>query len=43
MIESLFNSQMVVAGPAIILLLCLFAISGLLLVRRLVLPRLRAH
>jgi hypothetical protein len=43
MLESLFDFPLVVAGPAIILLLCLFAISGLLLVRRLVLPRLRAH
>ena len=43
MLESLFDFPLVIAGPAIILLLCLFAISGLLLVRRLVLPRLRIH
>jgi hypothetical protein len=43
MLESLFDSPLVIAGPVIILLLCLFAIGGLLLVRRLVLPRLRIH
>lgn len=43
MLESLFDFPLVIAGPVIILLLCLFAISGLLLVRRLVLPRLRIH
>jgi hypothetical protein len=43
MLESLLDFPLVIAGPVIILLLCLFAISGLLLVRRLVLPHLRIH
>src|SRR6267142_3359786 len=43
MFESLFDVPLVIAGPAIIGSLCLFAISGLLLVRRRVLPRLRIH
>ena len=43
MFESLFDVSLIIAGPAIILLLCLFAISGLHLVRRHVLPRLRIH
>lgn len=41
MLESLFNLPLFIAGPAIIGSLCLFAIGGLLLVRRYVLPRLR--
>jgi hypothetical protein len=41
MVDSLFNLPLVVTGPAIIISLCLFAIGGLLLVRRRVLPRLR--
>lgn len=41
--ESPFDIPLFIAGPAIILLLCLFAIGGLLLVRRHVLPRLRIH
>jgi len=41
--ESLFDIPLIIVGPAIILLLCLFAINGLLLVRRHVLPRLRIH
>ena len=41
MVDSLFNLPLVVTGPAIIVTLCLFAIGGLLLVRRRVLPRLR--
>jgi hypothetical protein len=43
MFESLFDLPLVVAGSAIIGSLCLFAIGGLLLVRRRVLPRLRIH
>ena len=43
MLESLFDLPLFVTGPAIIVLLCLFAIGGLLLIRRLVLPRLRIH
>jgi hypothetical protein len=43
MFESLFDLPLVVAGPAIIVLLCLFAVAGLLLVRRRVLPRLRVE
>lgn len=43
MFESLFDVPLIIAGPAIILLLCLFAIGGLLLVRRHVLPRLRIN
>jgi hypothetical protein len=43
MLESLFDLPLVISGPAIITLLCLFAIGGLLLVRRYVLPRLRIH
>jgi len=43
MLESLFDVPLVVTGPAIILSLCLFAIGGLLLIRRRVLPRLRIH
>src|ERR1700757_2458281 len=43
MLESLFDVPLVIAGPTIIGSLCLFAISGLLLVRRRVLPRLRIH
>lgn len=43
MFESLFDLPLLVAGPAIIVLLCLFAVAGLLLVRRRVLPRLRVE
>jgi hypothetical protein len=41
--ESLFDIPLLVAGPVIIGSLCLFALGGLLLVRRLLLPRLRIH
>jgi len=41
MLEFLFDLPLVICGPAIVGLLCLFAIGGLLLVRRRVLPRLR--
>jgi Protein of unknown function (DUF4239) len=43
MFESIFDIPLVIAGLAIIGSLCLFAIGGLLLVRRRVLPRLRIH
>ena len=43
MFESLFDLPLVVAGSAIIASLCLFAVVGLWLVRRRVLPRLRVH
>jgi Protein of unknown function (DUF4239) len=43
MFESLFDIPLVIAGPVIIGSLCLFAIAGLLFVRRRVLPRLRIH
>jgi hypothetical protein len=41
MLESIFDIPLVIAGPMIIGSLCAFAIVGLLLVRRIVLPRLR--
>jgi hypothetical protein len=41
MFESLFDLPLVITGPVIIGSLCLFAVVGLLLVRRRVLPRLR--
>jgi hypothetical protein len=43
MLESLFDLPLVIAGPAIIVSLCLLAIGGMLLVRRRVLPRLRIN
>ena len=43
MFDSLFDLPLLVTGPAIILLLCLFAVVGLWVVRRRVLPRLRVH
>ena len=43
MFESLFDLPLLVAGPVIIVVLCLFAVVGLWLVRRRVLPRLRVH
>jgi hypothetical protein len=43
MLESLFDIPLVIAGLAIIGSICLFAIGGLLLVRRRVLPHLRIH
>ena len=43
MFESLFDIPLVIAGMVIIGSLCLFAIGGLLLVRRCVLPHLRIH
>lgn len=41
--DSLFDLPLLVTGTAIIALLCLFGLSGLLLVRRRVLPRLRVE
>ena len=43
MLESIFDLPLLITGPAIVGSLCLFAIGGLLLVRRYVLPRLRVH
>lgn len=45
MFEYLFDLPLIISGPAIIGLLCLFALVGLLVVRRWVLPRLhiQAH
>jgi hypothetical protein len=43
MFEFLFDLPLVISGPAIIAGLCLFAVGGLLVVRRRVLPRLRIH
>jgi hypothetical protein len=39
--ESVFDTPLVIAGTAIILMLCVFALAGLLVVRRFVLPRMR--
>ncbi len=43
MFDSLFDLPLLVVGPAIIGLLCLFAMLGQALVRRFVLPRMRIH
>jgi len=43
MFESLFDLPLWIAGPAIIGTLCLFAVAGLIVVRRKLLPRLRVH
>ena len=43
MFESLFDIPLWIAGTAIITVLCAFAVAGLLLVRRIVLPRLRVE
>jgi hypothetical protein len=43
MFESLFDLPLLVTGPAIVGSLCLFAVIGLWVVRRHVLPRLRIH
>jgi hypothetical protein len=40
MFEDLFNVPLIITGPGIIALLCLFAVVGLLVVRRWVLPHL---
>ena len=41
MFESLFDLPLLITGPAIVGSLCLFAVAGLTVVRRRVLPRLR--
>jgi len=43
MLESIFDVPLIITAPIIVGSLCLFAIGGLLLVRRHVLPRLRIH
>lgn len=43
MFEFLFDLPLLITGPAIVGSLCLFAVVGLLVVRRCVLPRLRIH
>lgn len=43
MLESFFDLPLWIAGPAIIGTLCLFAVAGLLVVRRKLLPRLRVE
>ena len=43
MLESLFDIPLVITGVVVIGSLCLFAIGGLLLVRRRVRPHLRIH
>lgn len=43
MFELLFDLPLWIAGPAIIVTLCLFAVAGLLVVRRKLLPRLRVE
>jgi hypothetical protein len=41
MLESFFDLPLLITGPAIIGALCLFALAGLIVVRRCILPRLR--
>lgn len=43
MLEFLFDLPLAISGPAIVGSLCLFAIAGLVVVRRSVLPHLRIH
>src|SRR3954471_20458184 len=43
MSDFLFQLPLAITGPAIILFLCLYAVGGLTLIRRRVLPRLRVH
>ena len=43
MFEFLFDLPLLITGPAIVGSLCLFALAGLTVVRRRVLPRLRIH
>ena len=43
MFEFIFDLPLVITGAAIVGSLCLFAVAGLLVVRRCVLPRLRIH
>src|SRR5438309_10720208 len=43
MLESLFDLPLLIAGPIIVGSLCLYAIVGLSIVRRYILPRLRSQ
>ena len=43
MLESLFDLPLPIAGPIIVGSLCLYAIVGLSIVRRYILPRLRSQ
>jgi len=43
MLERIFDLPLLIAGPAIVGSLCLFALLGLITVRRYILPRLRVH
>ena len=43
MFESLFDLPLLLVGPAIIILLCLYSVIGMLLVRRVLIPKLRIH
>jgi Protein of unknown function (DUF4239) len=41
--DFLFDLPLLITGPAIVLLLCAYAVVGLLITRRWILPRLRSH
>ncbi len=41
--DFIFDLPLLITGPAIVILLCLYAVVGLVVIRRRVLPRLRAH
>lgn len=43
MLEFIFDIPLAIAGPTIVLILCLYSVIGLLLVRRFILPRLRVQ
>lgn len=43
MFESLFDLPLLLVGPAIIVVLCLYSVTGLLTVRRVLIPKLRIH
>ncbi|MBX3317191.1 MAG: DUF4239 domain-containing protein [Phycisphaeraceae bacterium] len=43
MLDALFDIPLVITGPAIIIILCLYSVVGLLIVRRCILPRLRVQ
>lgn len=43
MFDSVFNIPLLIAGPAIVAALCLFALIGMIVVRRRALPRLRVE
>ena len=40
MLDFIYNLPLLVAGPAIVALLCLYSVIGLVVVRRFLLPRL---